>query len=98
MRSRMSSSESCTGVSTRRTRTARFGSSYSPVPGARSFGAETDQAATEKPGPRHSDPTGKSHAEFIEYWQRMDATRVGYWTHLWSLGKPIIAAGNGWGL
>jgi enoyl-CoA hydratase/carnithine racemase len=62
----------------------------------RAFSAGYDQAATGKSGARHSDPTGKSHAEFIEYWQRMDATRVGYWTHMWSLGKPIIAAVNGW--
>ena len=62
----------------------------------RAFSAGYDQAATGKSGTRHSDPTGKSHAEFIEYWQRMDATRVGYWTHMWSLGKPIIAAVNGW--
>src|ERR1700736_5496 len=62
----------------------------------RAFSAGYDQAATGKSGTRHSDPTGKSHAEFIEYWQRMDATRVAYWTHMWSLGKPIIAAVNGW--
>jgi enoyl-CoA hydratase/carnithine racemase len=62
----------------------------------RAFSAGYDQGATGKSGTRHSDPKGKSHAEFIEYWQRMDATRVGYWTHMWGLGKPIIAAVNGW--
>jgi enoyl-CoA hydratase/carnithine racemase len=62
----------------------------------RAFSAGYDQAATGKSGTRHSDPTGKSHAEYIEYWQRMDATRVGYWTHMWGLGTPIIAAVNGW--
>jgi enoyl-CoA hydratase/carnithine racemase len=62
----------------------------------RAFSAGYDQAATGKSGTRHSDPTGKSHAEYIEHWQRLDATRVGYWTHMWGLGKPIIAAVNGW--
>jgi len=62
----------------------------------RAFSAGYDQAATGKSGTRYSDPAGKSHAEFIEYWQRADATRVGYWTHMWGLGKPIIAAVNGW--
>ena len=62
----------------------------------RAFSAGYDQAATGKSGTRHSDPTGKSHADYIEYWHRMDTTRVGYWTHMWGLGKPIIAAVNGW--
>jgi enoyl-CoA hydratase/carnithine racemase len=62
----------------------------------RAFSAGYDQGATGKSGTRHSDPTGKSHAEYIEHWQRLDATRVGYWTHMWGLGKPIIAAVNGW--
>ena len=45
-----------------------------------------------------SDPTGKSHADYIEYWQRTDALRVSYWTHMWGLAKPIIAAVNGWAM
>src|SRR3984893_9686611 len=64
----------------------------------RAFCAGYDQGAIGKSGTRHSDPKGKSHAEFIEYWQRNDATRVGYWTHMWQLGKPIIAAVNGWAM
>jgi enoyl-CoA hydratase len=51
-----------------------------------------------KSGTRHSDPAGKSHAEFIEFWQRTDALRVTYWTHMWGLAKPIIAAVNGWAM
>src|SRR3982075_623775 len=60
----------------------------------RAFCAGYDQGQTGQTGTRHSDPKGKSHAEFIEFWQRNDAGRVGQWTHMWRLGKPIIAAVN----
>jgi enoyl-CoA hydratase/carnithine racemase len=62
------------------------------------FSAGYDQAATAPSGVRHSDPKGKSHAEYIEHWQRQDTTRVNNWTHMWSLGKPVIAAVNGWAM
>ena len=64
----------------------------------RAFCAGYDQGQTSKSGTRHSDPKGKSHADFIEFWQRNDAGRVGQWTHMWRLGKPIIAAVNGWAM
>src|SRR3981189_870605 len=64
----------------------------------RAFCAGYDQGQTGKSGTRHSDPKGKSHAEFIEFWQRTDATRVRHWTHMWGLGKPIVAAVNGWAM
>jgi len=44
------------------------------------------------------DPTGKPLAQFIEFWQRHDGSRVGKWAHMWKLGKPIIAAVNGWAM
>jgi enoyl-CoA hydratase/carnithine racemase len=47
---------------------------------------------------RPTDPTGKSIAEYIEYWQRNDGGRVAKWEHMWRLGKPIIAAVNGWAM
>jgi enoyl-CoA hydratase/carnithine racemase len=63
----------------------------------RAFCAGRDQGTT--PGsPRNSDPKGKSHAEFIEQWQRSDSRKILEWTHMWRLGKPIIAAVNGWAL
>ena len=62
------------------------------------FCAGYDQAAVAASGVRNSDPTGKSHAEYIEHWQRHDGTRVTNWTHMWMLGKPIIAAVNGWAM
>src|SRR6202521_229044 len=64
----------------------------------RAFCAGYDQGETGKSGTRHSDPQGKSHAEFIEFWQRTDASRVSHWTHMWGLAKPIIAAVNGWAM
>jgi enoyl-CoA hydratase len=47
---------------------------------------------------RPTDPTGKSIAEYIEFWQRNDGGRVVKWEHMWRLGKPIIAAVNGWAM
>jgi enoyl-CoA hydratase len=62
------------------------------------FSAGYDQAAASASGVRPLDPHGKSHAEYVEYWQRHDGARVGYWEHMWSLGKPVIAAVNGWAM
>ena len=62
------------------------------------FCAGYDQGQTGKSGTRHSDPKGKSHAEFIEYWHRQDGARPAAWAHMWRLGKPIIAAVNGWAM
>ena len=45
-----------------------------------------------------SDPAGKPIAEYIEYWQRHDGERPAQWEHMWRLGKPIIAAVNGWAM
>ena len=55
------------------------------------FCAGFDQGAN-KSGRRNSDPAGKSIAEFIAYCQRRAGKRVIDWTHMWRLGKPIIAA------
>jgi enoyl-CoA hydratase/carnithine racemase len=62
------------------------------------FCAGYDQATVSESGVRPTDPQGKSHAEYIEYWQRQDTGRVNYWTHMWGLGKPVIAAVNGWAM
>src|SRR2546429_2102896 len=64
----------------------------------RAFCAGYDQSQTDKSGSRHTDPKGKSLADFIEFWQRIDAGRVALWTHMWRLGKPVIAAVNGWAM
>ncbi len=64
----------------------------------RAFCSGYDQAAVDKSGTRVIDPKGKSHAEYIEFWQRSDGGRIAYWTHMWRLGKPIIAAVNGWAM
>ena len=62
------------------------------------FCAGYDQGQTSSSGTRHSDPKGKSLAEFIEFWQRNDGNRLAQWTHMWRLGKPVIAAVNGWAM
>jgi enoyl-CoA hydratase len=62
------------------------------------FSAGYDQAAAPASGVRPSDPQGKTHAEYIEHWQRHDGSRINNWTHMWSLGKPVIAAVNGWAM
>ncbi|HEX6215361.1 MAG TPA: enoyl-CoA hydratase/isomerase family protein [Vicinamibacterales bacterium] len=64
----------------------------------RAFCSGYDQGATGKSETRAIDPKGKSHAEYIEFWQRNDGERIAYWTHMWRLGKPIIAAVNGWAM
>lgn len=51
-----------------------------------------------KTGKKNSDPTGRSIAEFIEYCQRRQGKRIVNWEHMWRLGKPVIAAVNGWAL
>src|SRR6202162_3702370 len=61
------------------------------------FSAGFDQGPN-KSGRRNSDPTGKSIAEFIEYTHRRHGKRVTDWAHMWRLGKPIIAAVNGWAM
>ena len=61
------------------------------------FCAGFDQG-TNNSGRRNSDPAGKSIADYIEYCQRRQSGRILDWTHMWRLGKPIIAAVNGWAL
>ena len=62
------------------------------------FCAGFDQGQPADGKTRNTDPTGKSIAEFVEYWHRNNSMRSTQWTHMWRLGKPIIAAVNGWAL
>jgi enoyl-CoA hydratase/carnithine racemase len=61
------------------------------------FCAGYDQGPT-KTGRKRSDPTGRTIADYIEAWQRNDGKIVSSWVHMWKLGKPIIAAVNGWAM
>jgi enoyl-CoA hydratase/carnithine racemase len=63
----------------------------------RGFCAGYDQGPVAD-GQKKTDPTGKSMADFIESWQRNDGELAGKWVHMWKLGKPIIAAVNGWAM
>ena len=49
-------------------------------------------------GQKRMDPTDKSIADLVEVWQRRDGSQVERWAHMWRLGKPIIAAVNGWAM
>jgi enoyl-CoA hydratase/carnithine racemase len=63
----------------------------------KAFCSGYDQTAT-RDGVRRIDPAGKSHAEYLEEWQRHDGQAAAHWGHMWRLGKPIIAAVNGWAM
>jgi enoyl-CoA hydratase/carnithine racemase len=63
----------------------------------RAFCSGYDQG-TSPSGTRASDPNGKPIADYIEFWQRQDGERPAMWAHMWRLGKPIIAAVNGWAM
>src|SRR6185436_10311417 len=62
------------------------------------FCAGFDQSQPADGSTRSSDPTGKSIADYVEYWQRNDAIRATHWMHMWRLAKPVIAAVNGWAM
>lgn len=61
------------------------------------FSAGYDQGAGES-GRKKTDPTGLTIAEYLETWQRGDSKNAEKWGHMWKLGKPIIAAVNGWAM
>jgi enoyl-CoA hydratase/carnithine racemase len=61
------------------------------------FSSGYDQGPSET-GRKKGDPKGKTIAEYIEQFQRSDSKNVEKWTHMWKLGKPIIAAVNGWAM
>ena len=77
--------------------TATCGPSSSPAPAPR-FPPVTTSRRRRRPACGRSIRQGKSHAEYIEFWQRLDGSRVNHWEHMWNLGKPIIAAVNGWAM
>src|SRR4029077_20375130 len=41
---------------------------------------------------RNADPTGKTIAEYIEFWHRNDGARVAKGAHMWQLGHADLAA------
>jgi enoyl-CoA hydratase/carnithine racemase len=49
-------------------------------------------------GRNNLDPTGRSVSGYLAFWSRHDGARLGKWDHMWRIGKPIIAAVNGWAM
>ena len=61
----------------------------------RAFSAGYDIAR--RPGGKSTlDPTGSEVADFLKFWWMRDSDAVRRLTHLWQLGKPVIAAVHGW--
>jgi enoyl-CoA hydratase/carnithine racemase len=61
------------------------------------FSAGYDMTADET-GRSKLDPGDLPLADYIEDWQRNDSRLAEHWQHMWKLGKPIIAAVNGWAM
>src|ERR1700731_4183748 len=62
------------------------------------FSAGYDQQAAPASGVGPPGPHGQSHPKYIEHGQPLDGGRVNHWEHMWNLGKPVIAAVNGWAM
>lgn len=61
------------------------------------FCSGRDQSAN-KTGRKNSDPGDRSIADFIAFTYKRKSQGVVDFGHMWKLGKPIIAAVNGWAL
>src|SRR5688572_26735987 len=64
----------------------------------RAFSAGYDMAPSPERPQSSLDPAGRPHGEYLKSWWDNDTQNVQKLMHLWRLGKPVIAAVNGWAM
>ena len=64
----------------------------------RAFSAGYDMAPSPERPQSRLDPTGLAIGEYLKVWWDNDTKNVQKLLHLWQLGKPVIAAVNGWAM
>jgi enoyl-CoA hydratase/carnithine racemase len=64
----------------------------------RAFSAGYDMAPSPERPRSTLDPTGMAIGEYLKWWWDNDTKSVQKLMHLWQIGKPIIAAVNGWAM
>jgi enoyl-CoA hydratase/carnithine racemase len=64
----------------------------------RAFSAGYDMAPSPERPQSSLDPAGRPLGEYLKGWWENDTRSVQKLMHLWQIGKPIIAAVNGWAM
>jgi enoyl-CoA hydratase/carnithine racemase len=64
----------------------------------RAFSAGYDMAPTSEEPQNVLDPTGMATSDYLKWWWDNDTKTVQKLMHIWQIGKPVIAAVNGWAM
>jgi enoyl-CoA hydratase/carnithine racemase len=64
----------------------------------RAFSAGYDMAPTAEQPQNVLDPTGMATGDYLKWWWDNDTQTVQKLMHIWQIGKPVIAAVNGWAM
>jgi enoyl-CoA hydratase len=64
----------------------------------RAFSAGYDMAPTAEQPQNVLDPTGMTTGDYLKWWWDNDTQTVQKLMHIWQIGKPVIAAVNGWAM
>lgn len=64
----------------------------------RAFSAGYDLAPSPERPQSSLDPSGMAIGDYLKFWWNNDTKSVQKLMHLWQIGKPIIAAVNGWAM